>query len=485
MSTEIVVNAAPYETRVAVVEGGAVQEIYLERPGRRSLVGNVYRGRVMRVLPGMQAAFVDIGDRRSALLQDGTGGEARRAENGPSLSLAAVLREGEALLVQVRKDPLGSKGARLTTRIRLPSRYLVREPGGEGVAVSARIADGEERERLRRLVTELARGASPGAWLLRTAAAGVSAAELSGEMHRLVRLSDSLVRAATTVSPPALVHEEPRLALRLLRDLPGGELTAMRVDAESLWGAARDFAAEFAPDCTDRIHYHDGAQPIFDQYGIEEEITGALGRRVKLRSGACLVFDETEALTSIDVNSGARVRGRDFASTALAVNLEAAEAIARQLRLRNLGGIIVIDFIDMAKVEHRAMVLETFRRALARDRARSVVGEISQFGLVEMTRERNRESLAGARSESCTICRGGGRRPTNESVCFEIYRELERLARNVAASGYLVLAATRLVELLRGEEASNLAAVCARIGRSVTLQSESVYRPEQFDVVAL
>jgi len=489
VSTEILVNAMPYETRVVLVEHGLPQEIYIERARRRGIVGNIYKGRVARVLPGMQAAFIDIGDERTAFLHAGDIDKLPYAEPGTNGAGAAtiqtLLAEGESVLVQVLKDPLGAKGARVTTRISIPSRYIVYVPGGRGVGVSARIEDPEERERLCRLVELVRPEGTPGGYIVRTAGEGAAVEALRADMLYLSRLWASLDQSAQEAAPATLVHEDLPLPLRIMRDLLEEDVEQMRVDAPQVCERMQRFAGMFLPAFAERVTLYTGERPIFDLYGVEDEIDRALDRRVDLKSGGYLIVDQTEAMTTIDVNTGAYTGSRNLDETVLKTNLEAAQAIARQLRLRNLGGIIILDFIDMEKPEHRALVLETLKRELSGDRAKSVVSSVSSLGLVEMTRKRTRESLEHVLTESCPWCHGRGAVKTAESVCFDVYREVVRLSGQFAANEYLVLAPAGVVDLLLDEESANLAELSAQLGRPVRLQVESQYRPEQFDVIPL
>lgn len=489
MSTEILVNAMPYETRVAVVEHGLTQELYIELPRRLGIVGNIYKGRVARVMPGMQAAFIEIGDKRSAFLHAGDVAKMPYVEAGANgdgaPSIQALLSEGETVLVQVLKDPLGTKGARVTTRISIPSRYMVYVPGGSGVGVSTRIEDPVERERLREVVELVRPGGGGGGYIVRTAGEGATRDALRADMLYLSRLWAALEMTAQDAPCPALVHEDLPLPLRIMRDLLDEQVVQLRVDSAELCERMRHFAAMFLPGFAERITLYDGERPIFDLYGVEDEIERALERRVNLKSGGYLVIDQTEAMTTVDVNTGAYTGTRNSDEAFLKTNLEAAQVIARQLRLRNLGGIIIIDFIDLVRPEHRQLVLETLKRELSSDRAHCTVGEVTSLGLVQMTRKRARESLEHVLMRPCPHCDGRGMVKTPESVCFDLYRELIRLNGQYPANEYLVLAPTEVIELLLDEESANLAELSATLGRNVRLQVETQYHPGQFDVIPL
>ncbi len=412
MSTEMVVNVSPRETRAALLENGVLQELFVERASRLGLTGNLYKGRVSRVLPGMQAAFIDIGLERTAFLHvsdivqpaDAEGsGDAPRTDN-----IRSLVGEGGDILVQVLKDPLGTKGARLTTFITIPSRYLVYMPFGHGVGVSARIENEEERQRLRDAVQATATPGESGGYIVRTAAEGAQPEALAADRLFLRKLWDVLSAKARETRPGTLVHEDLPLPLRLMRDLVGEGVDRVLVDYERTCERMKEFASTFMPHLGERVERYTGSRPIFDLHGVEEEIQRSLERKVALKSGGYLVIDQTEALTTIDVNTGAYVGHRNLEETIYRTNLEAAVAIARQLRLRNLGGIIIIDFIDMEEEEHRRQVLQALEKALAKDHAKTHVSAVSPLGLVEMTRKRTRESLAHQLCTSCPACEGRG-----------------------------------------------------------------------------
>ncbi len=487
MREELLINVTPRETRVAVVENGALQEIYIERASRRGLVGNIYKGRVCRVLPGMQAAFLEVGLERTAFLHErdihpGNGGEGREdGEKGGSIS--ELLREGQSLLVQVIKDPLGSKGARLSTNISIPARNLVFMPCNDHVGVSQRITDEKERERLRELVQHCAEEFGPGGYIVRTVAEGVGEEEIRADMAFLHKLWEAIQERNASEPPGTLIHEDMPLAMRIMRDLAGVELEKIRIDSRETYQKVIKFASKFIPELAPRIEYYPGERPIFDLYGVEDEIQRALERKVELKSGGYLIIDQTEAMTTIDVNTGAFVGHRNLEETIFKTNLEATQAIARQLRLRNLGGIIIIDFIDMESPEHRSQVLQALEKALERDHAKTSVTEVSELGLVEMTRKRTRESLEHVLCEECPTCNGRGSIKTAETVCYEIFREIMREARQFDAQRFMVLASQEVVDLLLDEESTSVADLESFIGKPVVFQVESLYTQEQFDVV--
>ena len=493
MAQEILVNVTPRETRVALVENGTLNEVHVERAAKRGIVGNVYLGRVSRVLPGMQAAFVEVGLERTAFLHASDVAQVAyrdaEAEAGAGASplpdIRDLLREGAGVLVQALKDPLGSKGARLTTHVSLPSRYLVYLPDGDGVGLSTRIEDDTERQRLRDALAAFTIGSAGGGYIVRTAAEGAAAEALHADMLYLNRLWDSIREQATRVQPGALVHEDHPLAVRILRDLLSDEVDVVRVDSRSAFERMREFCRRFVPQLAQRVELYPGPRPLFELHGVEDEIQRALERKVPLKSGGYLMLDQTEAMTTIDVNTGAYVGKHNLEETILKTNLEAAQAIARQLRLRNLGGIIIIDFIDMDAQEHRDMVLAALQRGLKDDHAKTHVSSVSPLGLVEMTRKRTRESLEHLLCDVCPTCAGRGSVKSAQTVCYEVFREVVREARQFEAQAMLVLAAPAVVEMMLDEESTGLAELEAHVGRPIRLQAETGYPVEQFDVVPL
>ncbi len=485
---EILVNVTPRETRAALVENGATLELYIERASRRGIVGNLYKGRVSRVLPGMQAAFIDIGLARTAFLHAADIARAvpADAESGvpPVADIGKLVLPGQDILVQVLKDPLGSKGARLTTFVSLPSRFLVYMPCGRGVGVSARIADEADRERLRAMVREAADlQQAGGGYIVRTAARGAPPEALRADMLYLARLWDHVRQEQLRVTSGSLVHADLPLGARMLRDELGAEVRRVLVDEPGEYDRLRQFAAAFMPEAAARIEQYTGARPLFELHGIEVEIDRALDRQVQLQSGGYLVFDQTESMTTVDVNTGAFVGSRNPEDTVYRTNLEAAIAIARQLRLRNLGGIIIIDFIDMEDVAHREQLLAAFQAALAGDRAQTQVAAGAPLGLVAMTRKRTRESLEHLLCEPCQTCAGRGFMRSVETVCHEIYREALRQGAQFQVRELVILAHPEVVERLLDEEAPALAELEQRVGRPIRLQSEALYSVEQYDIV--
>jgi len=489
LKEEILVNVSPAETRAALLENGILQEVFIERTARRGLISNIYNGRVSRVLPGMQAAFVDIGLDRTAFLHASDIARNNKADAATVEELPDIrelVRERDRLLVQVVKDPLGNKGARLTTFITLPSRHLVLLPRSSSIGISARIDQEGERDRLRLLVEELLaeHGLDCGA-IVRTVAEGATRDSLEADLEYLVRLWGVIQERCRNGDARHLVNEDLLLPLRVLRDLVTGDVETILVDSKPDFEAMNKFAATFLPGVEGRLEYYQRRRPIFDLHGIEDEIRKALDRSIPLKSGGYLIFDQTEAMTTIDVNTGAYVGHRNLEETIYRTNLEAAMAIARQLRLRNLGGIIIIDFIDMEEPAHREKVLAVLEQSLAGDHARHQITPVSPLGLVEMTRKRTRESLQHILCEDCPSCEGRGFILTIETVCFEIFREIIRQARQFEFDEALVLAHQDVIELLLDEQAQSLAVLGEQTGKSIRLQTESLYQQDQFDVVLM
>ncbi|WP_439589496.1 Rne/Rng family ribonuclease [Hydrogenophaga sp.] len=523
MSQDILINWSPQETRVAVVEQGAVQEVHLERTLERGLVGNIYLGKVSRVLPGMQSAFIDIGLDRAAFLhvadlmpniaakhaaprerapqQTSPDAEAsapavpaavvnsapKVLTPNPVLPIERQIFEGQALMVQVLKDPIGTKGARLTAQISIAGRLLVFLPQDNHIGVSQKIPPAQRealRQRLVRL-TATADGSAAGGFILRTNAEDATDEELVEDTAYLRKTWLRIKEASTRQPSATLLHEDLNLMQRVLRDLVGAQTQSIRIDSREQHGLLTTFAAEFMPDTVTKLQHYSGERPIFDLFNIDEDIVRALSRRVDLKSGGYLVIDQTEALTTVDVNTGGFVGARNFDDTVYRTNLEAAQAIARQLRLRNLGGIVIVDFIDMVRDDHRESVLSEFRKQLARDRVKTMTGGFSQLGLVEMTRKRTRESLAHMLSESCVACSGRGVVKTARSVCYDILREILREARAFNPREFRVVASPKVIELFLDEERAHLAGLSDFIGKPISLQSENSMTQEQYDIVLL
>jgi ribonuclease G len=490
MSEEILINVTPRETRVAVLENGVLQEIFIEREGKRGLVGNIYKGKVCRVLPGMEAAFVDIGLERAAFLhvsdiqQAINGAEALTGDDRRPAAITELVRTGQELIVQVIKDAIGTKGARLTTHITIPSRYLVLLSNSESMGVSIKIDDDTERQRLKEVVNTF-RAEFGGGYIVRTAAEGVEPWALRADMQFLQRLWEAIQERARESRSGERIYEDLSLELRVLRDFIGDNVDRVQVDSWESYDRLRRFAEKFVPDMLPRVGHYPGERPIFDLYGTEDELQRALAKKVPLKSGGYLIIDQTEAMTTIDVNTGAYVGHRNLEETIFKTNLEAAQSIARQLRLRNLGGIIILDFIDMASEDHRQAVFRALEKHLEKDRAKNHICEVSTLGLVEMTRKRTRESLEHVLCEPCSTCSGRGYVKTAESMCYEIFREIIREARQYEARQFLVLASQEVVDLMLDEESTSVAELESFIGIPIRFQAEILYTQEQYDVVLM
>ena len=495
MQQDILINWSPQETRVAVVEHGAVQELHIERTLERGLVGNIYLGKVARVLPGMQSAFIDIGLERAAFLhvadvwQRQEGGEApvqlRHGAQGaqPPVPIEKQVFEGQAILVQVIKDPIGTKGARLSTQVSIAGRLLVFLPQDDHLGVSQKIPQ-PQRDALRSRLQALV-GEQGGGFILRTNGEDATDAELADDITYLRKTWARIREASLRMPPMSLLHQDLNLLQRVLRDLVSDATQSIRLDSREQFHHLMDFGREFLPSAAARLQHYKGERPIFDLFAIDEEIARALGRRVDLKSGGYLIVDQTEALTTIDVNTGGFVGARNFDDTIFKTNLEAAQAIARQLRLRNLGGIIVVDFIDMVREDHQQEVLAEFRKQLARDRVKTMISGFSQLGLVEMTRKRTRESLAHLLCEPCEACQGRGIVKTARSVAYDILREILREARQFNPREFRVVASPNVIDLLLDEENQHLASLSDFIGKPISLQAEATIGQEQYDIVLI
>jgi len=484
VNDEILINVTPQETRVAIIQQGIVQQLHIERGSHLGIVGNVYVGRVKRVLPGMQSAFIDIGLERSAFLHVVDIWE-NRNNSDDAKPIEKVLYEGQSLLVQVIKDSIGSKGARLSTQISIAGRLLVFLPQESHIGVSQRIADEAERELLRAKLQQLLPDNGSGGYIIRTMAETATDQALLADIEYLNKLWIKLQEQAKISSAPFLLYQELNISLCVLRDFVNEGTTRILVDSRETYQRMAAFAQDFISGAMSRLEHYVGERPLFDLYGVEEEIERALSRRVNLKSGGYIIIDQTEALTTVDVNTGSFVGSRNFDDTIFKTNLDAAQVIARQLRLRNLGGIIVCDFIDMSSHEHREAVLEEFKKSLARDHTRITVNGFSSLGLVEMTRKRTRESLAHILCESCPTCDGRGEVKTAQTICYEIVREMMREARQFNAREYRILASQLVIDLFLDEESQSLAQLSDLIGKPVSLQVESSYSQEQYDIILM
>jgi ribonuclease G len=505
----IVVNVGVTETRLAVQDGNQLTELYVERAHRRSIVGNIYKGVVTNVLPGMQAAFVEIGLSKDAFLyggdytanlgeEDDQGAPSEEDEDTADVDLGEsegeveirvphvhapieeMLRKGQEILVQVSKESLGSKGARITSFISIPGRYIVYMPQSRHIGVSRRIHDEAERERLRSIVKAVR--PPTGGFIVRTVAEGKGEEELAADIQFLSRLWTQVQSRFEAAKAPALLHEEMDLTFRVVRDLFSPEVEEFLVDTGEGYEKVLQYANTLVPQLASRVKRYEGKQPIFETTGIEKEIDKALRRRVWLKSGGYIVIDHTEALVAIDVNTGKYVGKRDFEETVLKINLEAAAEAVRQIRLRDLGGIIILDFIDMERAEHREQVSRALAKALADDKARTNVLEISELGIVEMTRKRARQDLHSVFYASCPTCKGSGHVKSDATLAAEIFRKIQAQAADAAGEDVLVRAHPDVAHRLEGEEREGLERLRTLIGRKVSVQGVPSYHREEYDV---
>jgi len=483
---DILINITPQETRVAVLQDGVVQELHVERAATRGLVGNICLGRVARVLPGMQSAFIDIGLERAGFLHVADIWEYRQAPPETPPPIERLIREGDTVLVQVVKDPIGTKGARLSTQISLAGRMLVYLPQDTHIGISQRIEDEAERAQLRERLQKLVPSDEKGGYIIRTSAEDATEQDLASDLDYLRTLWTRILERRAGSPTPSMLYQELSLAQRVLRDVATEETGAILVDSRENFQKLQLFARNYVPRTDGKLNHYTGERPLFDLYLIDAEIERALGRRVDLKSGGYLIIDQTEAMTTIDVNTGGFVGTRNFDDTIYKTNLEAAQAIARQLRLRNLGGIIVADFIDMMNAEHQEAVLAELKKALARDRTRMTVSGFTQLGLVEMTRKRTRESLAHILCEPCPTCQGRGQIKTARTVCYEILREIMREARQFDETReFRIFAAQSVIDLFLEEESQALAMLSDFIAKPVSMQVETLYPQEQYDIVLM
>lgn len=484
MSNEILVNITPQETRVAILEQGVTQELHIERTSGRGIVGNIYNGRVSRVLPGMQSAFVDIGLDRAAFLH--VADIRNSMQEGDAVKpIEKLLYEGNSIVVQVIKDAIGTKGARLSTQISLAGRLLVYLPQESYIGVSQRIEDNSEREMLREKLQQILPPEEKGGYIIRTMAETADDDDLRADLEYLHRLWHDIEQQSIVIAAPVLLYQDLDLSHRVLRDFVDDNTDRILVDSRENYHRLVRFSRNYMTNIAERVTLYTGDRPLFDLYGVEEEIDKSLAKRVNLKSGGYVIIDQTEALTTMDVNTGGFVGVRNFDDTIFKTNLEAAQVIARQLRLRNLGGIIIIDFIDMDSEEHRNAVLAELKKALQKDRTRITINGFSALGLVEMTRKRTRESLAQVLCETCPTCQGRGEIRTAQTVCYEILRELLREARQFEANEFRILASQQVIDLFLDEESQSLAQLGDFIAKPISLQVEESYTQEQYDVILM
>jgi len=488
VTEDILINCTPQETRVGVMQAGVPQELHIERSANRGLVGNIYVGKVARVLPGMQSAFIEIGLERAAFLHVADIWEERQhiqPSAAPAKPIERILSQGQSRLVQVIKDPIGTKGARLSTQISIAGRLVVYLPQDPHIGISQRIEDETERQLLREKLAQLLSADETGGFIIRTVAETATEAELRGDIEYLKKLWHGIRGRALTAPAPTLLYQDLSLAQRVLRDIAGESTGRIIIDSRENFQKLQEFAAEYTPKVLEKLEHYTGERPLFDLHNVEDEIERALSRRVELKSGGYLILEQTEAMTTIDVNTGGYVGTRSFDDTIFKTNLEAAQVIARQLRLRNLGGIIIIDFIDMESAEHRSAVLAELNKALARDRTRISVNGFTGLGLVEMTRKRTRESLEHVLCEPCASCGGRGVVKTAQTVCYEVLREILREARQFNAREFRILASQSVIDLFLEEESQSLARLGDFIGKPVSMQVETSYGQEQFDIILM
>ncbi|PXW84955.1 RNAse G [Nitrosomonas sp. Nm84] len=484
MNNEILVNITPQETRIAILEQGITQELHIERMIGHGIVGNIYNGRVSRVLPGMQSAFVDIGLDRAAFLHVADIWNPNQYSD-TTKPIEKLLHEGNSILVQVIKDAIGTKGARLSTQISLAGRLLVYLPQESRIGISQRIEDDTDRELLRERLQQILPLEEKGGYIIRTMAETADESDLRADLEYLHKLWHDIQQGSATIAAPVLLYQDLDLGHRVLRDFVDEDTTRVLIDSRENFQKLVKFAQNYMTDIAERITLYTGDRPLFDLYGVEEEIEKSLAKRVNLKSGGYLIIDQTEALTTMDVNTGGFIGVRNFDDTIFKTNLEAAQVIARQLRLRNLGGIIIIDFIDMDSEEHKNAVLMEFNKALQKDRTRITVNGFSTLGLVEMTRKRTRESLAHVLCEPCPTCQGRGEIRTAQTVCYEILRELLRESRQFEANEFRILASQQVIDLFLDEESQSLAQLGDFIAKPISLQVEESYTQEQYDVILM
>jgi len=485
MSAELLINVTPSETRVALIENGSLQEVHIERQAKRGIVGNIYLGKIIRVLPGMQAAFVDINLEKAAFLHasDINTKLILKEETDQVPDIRSLVHEGQHIMVQVVKDPLGSKGARLTTDITIASRYLVLMPNSQHAGISLRIENPKERDRLKEIVTPYCDEQQ--GFIVRTAGEGADELDLQHDAEFLRRVWHKVLARKQRKQTNLPLYQDLSLSFRVLRDFVGIKLERIRIDSNLTFQELTVFTEEFVPELTPLLEYYPGELPIFDLFSVEREIQRALHRKIELKSGGYLIIDQTEAMTTIDINTGAFVGHRNLADTIFSTNIEATQVIARQLRLRNLGGIIIVDFIDMHNDDHKHRVLHSLEMAMSKDKVKYSLHGFSALGLVEMTRQRTRESLEHVLCGECPLCTGRGHLKTVETVCFEILREIVRVNRAHDADKFTVYASTAVSNSLINDEYHNLAEVEVFIGKLIKVQAEPMYNQEQFDVVMM
>jgi ribonuclease G len=500
MKQEMFINSSPQESRIAIVEDGLLAEFLIERKEEMGIAGNIYKGKVSRVLPGMQAAFVDIGMEKAAFLHASdfssvpedmqlidTPGEEVEIEAPPKriprrhLPLEKQLSRDEAILVQVAKDPLGTKGARVTSHISLPGRYMVFMPGTKHIGISRRIESEEERKRLKEVATSLLTG--DGGFILRTASEGRSKREIQRDLRFLTRLWRRLQTRAEGAAAPSLIHQDLDLIARSIRDFFTPDTEQLVIDSSKDYRRIMDFVGQFMPRLKSKIVLYSGAELLFEHHGIEEKIERALDRRVWLRSGGYIIIERTEALTAIDVNTGRFVGKRNQEETIVKTNLEAAQEVVRQLRLRNVGGIIIIDFIDMEKESDRKKVYDALKEALKKDKARTNILKISELGLVEMTRQRTRESLENQLLSPCPHCDGRGRIKSSVTVAYDLLRAIKKQQTSLEnGKNVVVRLHPDVANFLYDEKNNSLENLEREINRRIIIKVSQELRHDQYEI---
>ncbi len=506
MSVELLVNVAPFETRIARIENNLAEEIYIERESERGLKGNIYKGRVQRVLPGIQAAFVDIGIEKAGFLYAGDIATARQSvdtlpdeiENGngsdsegetsetrfarrTAPAIDGLIRDGQELMVQVSREPIASKGARLTSQIGLAGRYLVYLPLLDHIGIARRLEDKQERDRLLTIAESIA--PEQGGLIIRTVAEGHNEEEMRQDLAFLLRLWADIEKRSGNSALGTIIHKELNLYLRVMRDYVDGDVEKIHVDSKEAYESMKKFARRFMPDVAKKLYYYPGQRPIFDVYGVEEEIDRALQRRVSLKSGGYIVIDQTEALIAIDVNSGSFVGSRNMEETGFKTNLEAVHEVVHQLRLRNLGGIIVVDFIDMEEDENKQRLMEVLEETLKHDKAKTHLIQLSELGLVEMTRKRTRDSLGRTLLHECCRCHGVGSAKSPTTICYQLFREIVAEARAYPCERMMVIAHPDIIELMLGEESANVEQLEKFLGKEITLESNEQFATDHYEIV--
>ncbi len=483
MNNQILINVTPQETRVCLIERNAVQELHIERTFNLGIVGNIYQGKITRVLPGMQAAFFDIGMNRTAFLH---ANDMLGAGTESVLPIEKYLYPGQTLMVQVIKDPMGTKGARLTSKLSIAGRLLVFLPLEKHLGVSQRIVEESEREQLKSRISQLFNAfpeAQQSGLIIRTEAQSASDDELLHDINYLINTWRAIKNK--NQANTQLLYEDLHLAERMLRDCVTDKIKLIQVDSTEKFNQLKNFAQTYMPDVVSRLSHYKGERPIFDLFSIEEEIARSLERRVELKSGGYLIIDQTEAMTTIDVNTGAFVGNKNLADTVYKTNLEAAHTITRQLRLRNLGGIIILDFIDMTDLEHRKHVLSELKNELRQDYARISISDFSALGLIELTRKRTRESLNHQLCTTCPCCQGRGQVKSVRTICYEILREIVRESKQFDPQGFRLVASSSVIDAFLEEEAQYFAMLVEFVGKNITLHTENSYTQEQYDIVLI